>query len=290
MPELILPEAPVIHTPARRPLPLMLHAGAHQATREEILDVATPEPTKTWTPIPHMALLQMVTASLTAGGQVITREAFGLWSKGARFFGVLEVRNGQNHDDYGMLVGIRNSHDKSFAASLGLGSHVFVCDNMSFSAEVQIARIHSRFILRDLPGLVARGVALLHGKRGYQNKRIAAYKDFGLDDSQAHDIIIRALRARAINLQRVDDVVEQWYEPNYEDFQPRTAWSLFNGFTESLKGSGADLQPRTIKLHGLFDQVVGLPEYDPTTVIEAVAEVTDAAENDTDDHRIEGDS
>lgn len=267
-----------------RPLPLVLHAGAHQVTREEIALVSTPEPTDTWTPIPHLALLQMVTDSLTAGGQVVTREAFGLWRKGQRFFGVLEVRNGQRHDDYAMLVGIRNSHDKTFAASLGLGSHVFVCDNLAFSAEVQVARFHSKFILRDLPGLVSKGVALLHDKRGYQDRRIAAYKEFPISDAHAHDIVIRALRARVINVQRVDDVVEQWYEPNHDEFKPRTAWSLFNGFTEALKGSGADLQPRTIKLHGLMDSVVGLPAFEATTVLDA--EVTD---DDAigEDHRVE---
>jgi hypothetical protein len=29
---------------------------------------------------------------------------------------------------------------------------VFVCDNLAFSGEIKIARKHTRFIVRDLPG------------------------------------------------------------------------------------------------------------------------------------------
>lgn len=263
-----------------RPLPLVLHAGAHQVDRDEIAKVVTPASTNTFTPIPHSTLITTVQQALEAGGQRIVREAFGLWGKqGERLFGVLEVRNGQNHEDYATLVGITNSHDKSIAAKLGLGSRVFVCDNQAFSAEFSISRLHTKFIMRDLPGLVAKATKMLHDARGYQDLRIAAYKDYAISDKDAHDIVIRALLARAINVQRVDDVVGQWYKPNHEEFGPRTAWSLFNGFTEALKGSGADLPTRTVKLHGLMDQVVGLPAYVPAAVIDAEEVTGEEAED-----------
>lgn len=254
---------------------LVLHAGAHEASRERVYETKTPEATETFTPIPHGALITLVTNSILSGGQRIVREAFGLWRDDSRMFGVLQVANGQNPDDYGMLVGIRNSHDKAFAASIALGALVFVCDNMSFSGEVTLARMHTRHILRDLPALVNTGIAKLHAMRGFQDKRIAAYKEAVLTDKDANDLVIRGLRARVINVQRVDDVVKEWYEPRHEEFKDRTAWSLFNGFTESLKGSGADLQPRTLRLHGLMDQYVGLAGYKETVDAEVLPEGTE---------------
>ena len=65
---------------------------------------------------------------------------------------------GHAQDDYGLVIGLRNSHDKSFPASIALGSGVFVCDNLAFSAEVTIARRHTRFIERDLPRVVHTAV------------------------------------------------------------------------------------------------------------------------------------
>jgi hypothetical protein len=249
---------------------LVLHAGAHEATREQIFETKTPEATKTFTPISHGGFLSIVTSVLLGIGLTIQREAFGLWRDNQRMFGVLQVANGKNPDDYAMLVGLRNSHDHSFAASLALGSLVFVCDNMAFSGEVTLSRMHTAHIMRDLPGLVNTGIAKLNGMRGYQDKRIAAYKDVILDNKDASHLIIEALRNQVINVQRVDDVVREWYTPSHEDFAPRTGWSLFNAFTEALKGSGAALQPRTLRLHGMLDTFAGLPSYASLTEIEAV--------------------
>jgi len=52
------------------------------------------------------------------------------------------------------VLGIRNSHDKTFPASLVDGALVFVCDNLSFSGEIRVTRKHTRFIRRDLVTLV----------------------------------------------------------------------------------------------------------------------------------------
>ena len=47
-----------------------------------------------------------------------------------------------------------------------MGSAVFVCDNLAFSAEVTIARRHTRFIERDLPRIVHTAVGRLADMRG----------------------------------------------------------------------------------------------------------------------------
>ena len=54
-------------------------------------------------------------------------------------------------------------------------------------------------------------------------------------------------------------VLGDWRKPRHEDFEPRTAWSLFNCFTETMKGlSIFNLAPRTQALHGLLDQFTGV--------------------------------
>jgi hypothetical protein len=50
---------------------------------------------------------------------------------------LVQVANGLNPEDFGLVAGVRNSHDKSFPASLVLGASMFVCDNLSFSGEVK---------------------------------------------------------------------------------------------------------------------------------------------------------
>jgi hypothetical protein len=56
-----------------------------------------------------------------------------------------------------------------------------------------------------------------------------------VDDRHAHDIVIRALDAGAITTTQVSEVLQEWREASHPEFQPGTAWSLFNAVTEVHK-------------------------------------------------------
>jgi hypothetical protein len=208
---------------------LILHAGANAATREQIARVATPPRTTTWVPIPHDRLLTGVQTSLERAGLHVVSEAHGLTRDGARYFGLLQVANGQDAEDFGLVVGLRNSHDKSFPAGLVIGASIFVCDNLSFSGEVRLARKHTAHVERDLPQLVDRAVGRLGDLRRSQEQRFAAYKASEFSDGQAHDLIIQALDARVVPVTKLPDVLREWREPRHPDFrQGKTGWRLFN--------------------------------------------------------------
>lgn len=232
---------------------LCLHAGGKKVEREQVFGVVTPPETETWTPIPHHSLLQAVESNLIGSGFSVVAESHALAHEGDRYFGLLQVVNGHNSDDYGLVIGVRNSHDKAFPASLCLGSSVFVCDNLSFSGEVKLGRKHTKFINRDLPQVVSRAVGLLGDHRQNQDDRIAAYKNTGLSNMEANDFIIRALESRVIGTQAVVDVVKCWRTPPHPEFTERNCWSLFNAFTEVLKGNMEQAFKRTTALHGLMD-------------------------------------
>lgn len=179
----------------------------------------------------------------------------------------MEVRH-HNAEDFGVVIGLRNSHDKSFPAGLALGSRVFCCDNLSFSGEITLARKHTRFIWRDLPGLVQRAAGRLGDLRHLQAKRIDAYKAAPLvNEAKVHDLVVRAVYARALPATSIMQVVNEWRRPRHDEFHSRTVWSLFNSFTEVLKGSLHLLASRSQALHGLFDSHVGLllPKPEPAT-------------------------
>lgn len=253
---------------------LMLHAGAHAATLDQVREVATPLPDGAWHPIAHAEVLDLVTTALTERHLAVRQSAYALWATGLRMFGTLELVNGENHDDYAMTIGIRNSHDKSFAAGAALGSRVFVCDNLAFSGEITFARKHTVNIARDLPQLVAAGIGRLIDARITQDARIAAYKVREIGDAEAHDVVIRAIDRQVIGPMLVKDVLKEWRAPQHEEFAPRTAWSLFNAFTEGLKGNVVHLPRRSQALHGLMDATCGLVKTDALDTVADLEDVT----------------
>jgi len=240
---------------------LVLHCGARHVPRQDVESAATPPGSRTWQPIAHQSLLHQVESTLVASGLSIGDEAHALWPGGGRYFGLLEVRNGEAPDDYALVVGLRNSHDRTFPAAIALGNSVFCCDNLSFAGEVTIARRHTRFIERDLPRVVHTAVARLSDMRGQQDERIAAYKETKLDERTVHDLVVRAIDAGVLPVTQLPSVLAEWRKPRFEEFAADgpTVWRLYNSFSESWKGRNLAALPRRCgALNGLLDLACGL--------------------------------
>jgi hypothetical protein len=237
---------------------LLLHCGSHAVNRAALDAVVTPERTSTWQPIPHTALIDQVELALRNNNLTVVGEAHSLTKAGNRYFGLFQIQNGAVHDDYAWILGLRNSHDKSFPAGLVAGASVFVCDNLSFSGEVRVFRKHTVHIFRDMPYVVQRGIGQLMNHWHSQDQRINAYKNTALDDMHAHDLLVRALEVGACTSTQLPHVLADWRKPRHEEFAERNVWSMMNCFTEVLKGSLNVLPNRTLALHGLFDNYVGL--------------------------------
>jgi hypothetical protein len=239
---------------------LLLHCGGHLATREEVRMTSTPSPTNTWQPIPHIELVERVEEALELNKLEIGNVAHALSHDGARYFGLMEIRSPElTADDYAYVLGVRNSHDKLFPAGLVIGASVTICDNLSFisASGIRVTRKHTRFIRRDLVTLVQSSIGKLMAAWHEQDQRIARYREHQLTDEVVHDIAVRSVDVGVLPNRKLPDLLKEWREPRYEEFQPRTAWSLFNGYTEVLKGNLAELPKRTERLHGLLDSEVG---------------------------------
>lgn len=239
---------------------LLLHCGAETVTREQLAEVPTPRPTDTWFPLAHRDLFTEVECQLLSSGFDILSAVHSLSHQGARYFGVVQVGlPDREATDYAWVVGLRNSHDKTYPAGLVAGTQVFVCDNLAFTGEVRLSRKHTRHASRDLRHLTARAVGKLGDRFHNLDRRISTYRGRDLSDWAAHDLVIRAIDCRAITTTQIPHVLDEWRKPRHPDFESRTAWSLFNAFTEVQKGGNPhQALPRGEALYGLFDAFCGV--------------------------------
>lgn len=262
---------------------LTLHSGAVAATREQVLNTATPDATDTWQPVPHSELLNGVIGRLESIGLRVRKESHGLQKDGLRWFGVFDLEARAQDRDYSLSVGLRNAHDMSWAAAAIMGAKVWICDNTSFSGEVQFTRRHTRGILTDLPEILDKAVVRLSLLEDYQAIRFDHYKQSELTDSQVRDFLVQAVDGGALPLTRLPRVYREWREPRHPEFGERTAWSMFNAFTEVYKSTSRFALPaRSQRLHGLLDRFIGTPklEHPPElTLAELQAKAAAAATN-----------
>ncbi len=158
--------------------------------------------------------------------------------------------------DRGCVVGIRNSHDKTFPAGLCAGDAPFVCDNLIFTNTIKLARRHTRNILNDLDTTINRAIGKLFNFWHGQDERINAYKQVELSNAQVNDIVIRACKAGALPKSKMIDVVDQWESSDHSEFWDRNVNSLYNAFTEIYKGNLVALPNRSDALHSVLDSEV----------------------------------
>jgi hypothetical protein len=246
---------PVSHSGVSQMSNLMLHSGGKVATLDEVRNVPTPAAVGRWHPTSHATVLDSVRETLTGAGYIVRAEKYALARNDQRFFGILDLATPLVLG-VSLSVGVRNSTDKSFPLGFAAGSRVFVCDNLAFSAELMVRRKHTVNGLRAFGAAIGQAVASLGSFKDAEAGRIRRLSEMEVSPAAASHFILTAYRRGIINSHQIDPVVQEWETPRHQDFMPRTAWSLFNAFTEVIRNraisSPQTFVASTIRLNGLM--------------------------------------
>lgn len=240
---------------------LMLHAGSRLVERDELAKVPVPEPTKSWFPVAHVTVLDRVVETLGQAGFEVAQRQLSLSRGNARMFAVLRL-TAALAPDVSLVIGARNSLDKSFPISFCAGSSVLVCDNLSFSSEIMVTRKHTRHGVTRFAEDIALAVQRLEQYQETERVRIQHYQRQQLSEPMASHLLIQAFEGRIISARQLPDVLQQWHKPTYQEFSPRSLWSLLNAFTTAMgdrqKSNPQAFAKSTIRLSSLLDQAVDM--------------------------------
>ena len=221
--------------------------------RETLALVPTPPPTETHRPIPHHEVVQALIEALGFRHIGVVQDAYAVSPDGMKMFGVLDLET--EIQGCRFAIGIRNSHDKTMRLALTCGYRVFVCSNMAFSGDFQplLAKHSKAFSL-----VVAISVGVDRMQRSFEpmRKQVEAWQKSELTDVTARIIIYQAFIEGELDVPKhlACRVHDFYFEPQYDEFRPRTMWSLSNAFTAAFK----ELDPipqfkATAKLGGFLE-------------------------------------
>ena len=211
----------------------LIMAEGKYMSRTEVARTDTPCSTATWRPVPHIDVIEAVTEVIKAHRWEIEGEKFGLASNGRKMFGVMEIARSSS-PEWHRCIGIRNSHDKSFAVGLSAGIVVCVCTNMAFGGTTVVKRRHTSGIV--LAELIDRAVASLEDDFLTTESVCEDLKDVYLkNDDEARSCIVRAAELGVINSCDILPAFREFKSPSHEEFAEPTRWSLLNSITETIK-------------------------------------------------------
>jgi hypothetical protein len=263
---------------------LLLHCGAEPLTRSAIDLLPTPAPLgRHHNPVPYGDFIDLTTQALRQVGLQIVEEQYGALKDGNRFFGLMQVAPVQAlaaNDDFGLMVGLRASHDQSLARGLAIGSRVFVCDNLCFSGDVTINTKQTTHIQDRLPGMVYDAVQTVPGHFELQEQRFGAYKEMELKPRWGDAALVELIRRDVLSGSALAKALKEWDTPSHEEHEQygHSVWRLMQSVTEALK---APIDPetnrptraaapvameKTVRMTGFLDEICGFDVTAPRTL------------------------
>lgn len=111
---------------------------------------------------------------------------------------------------------------------------------------------------------ICKAVSELPEFSAQEAARIKALTCRELKEPDAESLILRCYEADILSPRTIHTAIKEWRAPSFEEFQPRTAWSLFNAVTFA-SGNRAKSNPQahaalTIKLGGLLSPDAASPQ------------------------------
>ena len=202
--------------------------------REELALVPTPPATATHQPVPHHEIVQALVETLGFRHIGVVRDEYAVSLDGMKMFGVLDLETEMHEARFS--IGLRNSHDKTMRLALTCGYRVFVCSNMAFSGDFTpvLAKHSKSFALVDS---ISIGVDRMQRNFEPMRKQVEAWRRTELTDVSAKMIIYEAFIQSELEVPKhlARRVHDNYFDPQYDEFRPRTMWSLSNAFTSALK-------------------------------------------------------
>ena len=213
---------------------LLAHCGTNKLVREQLRAIPAPDATETYQPLAHHLIVEALLETLTFRHISVVKDEYAVSEDGMKMFGVLDLET--TFEGCRFSIGVRNANDKSMRLAMTVGYRVFVCDNMAFHGDFTpvLAKHTKRFSLVDA---VSIGVDRMQRNFEPMQRQVETWKQNQIEDGEAKLIIYRAfvegqLEAPKHLARRVHDL---YFNPQFDEFAPRTLWSLGNAFTSTFK-------------------------------------------------------
>lgn len=233
---------------------LIADTGTRLVTRDELKLIVAPEPTRTFRPVSHHDLVQAIITSLGYRHLHVVADEYAVSNDGLRMFGLMEVD--AEWSGLRFAIGLRNGNNRMMRLAITVGYRVFCCSNMMFKGEYfpLIAR-HSGQL--DLIEQVSVAVDRIQRNFEPLTRQIESWCARQLTSDEARLILYKAFMEKGIDapIKLLKEAHKHYFQPQYEEFNARTLFSLSNALTSSFKLlDPLKKYPVTAKLAGFLTQ------------------------------------
>ena len=250
---------------------------SHGVAYDIAMRATVPARTDTYSPIAHSDFLQGLAGKISENRMAIVGRKYYTNMNGNKLVGYysIEDSNIETDPDFGiqMMMGFKNSYDKSMTAALAAGANVMICSNGMISGSmVRFIRKHTGTIYEELQEKFSEAVQTM--RTGFANLilEVDLMKDFELTPRQKAEILGVMYFEKNLVTPNQLSVIKR--EVNHsEHFKGNTVWDLYNNVTESLKDSHPIRHIEDhIKVHDFMTDIAGINLEPDGELVEAQTE------------------
>lgn len=203
-------------------------------TLNDLLMAPVPVGTGSYTPVSNFALIEIVKEGLDKKGMKILSERYQANAQHTQMFAVYEIA--ETDGEQRLMVGFRNSYDKSLAVGLVSGSSVIVCSNLMLKGDIKVLRKHTNGVFNDLSNIVHQTIDISYEELESNIKTAQDLKQIDMSRQEmaraAGEMFIskNLITSDQLNIMKREII-------SSEKFTQETRWDFYNHLTEALKKS-----------------------------------------------------
>lgn len=188
-------------------------------------------------PVPHDYAINFFKERLAEHNIDIVREKAILSPDKMKLMYVADVRpEGKAEDGFVFSIGFINNNDRTKAFTGLAGTTVYINNAQWFVSDNSFKTRHTTTVKEML---MDRSAHIISWFQEYYQKQygiILKMKETSVSDKEVGKLILNYIREKYIlSSTNIKRIVEEWDNPRYEEFKPRTLWSLQNACAEVFK-------------------------------------------------------
>jgi hypothetical protein len=208
----------------------------YSTTKGILLNTPKPLETRTYKPVLHEELIQLVHAGIDKAGMVLGEELYSCSKEGLQANARYSIKNVAD-SEMSLMIGWQNSYDKSLTLKFAIGTHIFICSNGSVVGDMgTFKKKHIGEIQEFAPRHILEYIKEAQDDFVKMQKERELLKEIEVTKRTSAELIGRMfLEDNIITSTQLNIIKREIDHPSFDYKSDGSGWQLYNHVTHSLK-------------------------------------------------------
>ena len=203
----------------------------------ELYSAPMPAKTESYTPVAHRNIVDAIFEEADKRGLQIANEQYWSNKGGLQMTGKFNIVV-PGDDEFGMMIAVKNSLDKTIALGLAAGGNVLVCTNGMVRGDITLVRRHTGSIVEEVQQKIITSMDKLENEYNILKHQSSIMKSMEISKTEMAKLAGRLfIEEELVNTTQLNILKKEIITS--EAFPDENVWSMYNHVTESYKKSHA---------------------------------------------------